>query len=207
MGKDKNKEQDGETATPAKSIISPQDAHQTNRDLSQDREARDATLAKTIAKAVAREMAKAHAHYQALLNERSTPVIPTSLKETSRANGFKVMDPFDWTKDKVIYQRWQLWSEKARLTLDAMEGDSEKTKISYFHHWINGEGMGHIKSWKNNKTLIHQSEYDGLEEHQKEGKYSSEQMESYFTLFEFLLRACLIQKKSHMFCFQGPHQD
>ena len=97
------------------------------------------------------------------------------------------MDPFDWTKDKAIYQRWQLWSEKARLTLDAMEGDSEKTKISYFHHWINGEGMGHIDSWKNSKTLIHQSEYDGLQEHQKEGKYSSENIESYFTLFELLL--------------------
>ena len=97
------------------------------------------------------------------------------------------MDPFDWTKDKAIYQRWQLWSEKASLTLDAMEGDSEKTKISYFHHWINGEGMGHIESWKNNKTLIHQSEYDGLEEHQKEGKYSSEKIQSYFTLFESLL--------------------
>ena len=68
-----------------------------------------------------------------------------------------------------------------------MEGDSEKTKISYFHHWINGKGMGHIESWKNNKTLIHQSEHDGLEEHQKEGKYSSEQKESYFTLFESLL--------------------
>ena len=68
-----------------------------------------------------------------------------------------------------------------------MEGDSEKTKISYFHHWINGEGMGHIESRKDNKTLIHQSEYDGLEEHQKEGKYSSEQIESYFTLFESLL--------------------
>ena len=68
-----------------------------------------------------------------------------------------------------------------------MEGDSEKTKISYFHHWINGEGMGHIESWKNNKTLIHQTENDGLEEHQKEGKYSSEQIESYFTLFESLL--------------------
>ena len=97
------------------------------------------------------------------------------------------MDPFDWTKDKAIYQRWQLWSEKARLTLDAMEGDSGKTKISYFHHWINGERMGHIESWKNNKTLICQSEYDGLEEHQKEGKYSSEQIESYFILFESLL--------------------
>ena len=68
-----------------------------------------------------------------------------------------------------------------------MEGDSEKTKISYFHHWINGEGMGHIESWKNNKILIHQSEYDGLEEHQKEGKYSPEKIESYFTLFELLL--------------------
>ena len=47
--------------------------------------------------------------------------------------------------------------------------------------------MGHIESWKNDKTLIHQSEYDGLEKHQKEGKYSSEQIESYFTLFESLL--------------------
>ena len=93
---------------------------------------------------------------------------------------------FDWTKDKAIYQRWQLWSNKARLTLDSMEGDSEKTKISYLHHWINGEGMGHIESWKNSKTLICQSEYDGLED-QKEDKYSSEKIESYFTLFELLL--------------------
>ena len=118
MGKDKNKEQDGETATSAERITSPQDAHQTNRDLSWERDARDATLAKTIVEEVAREMAKAHAQYQALLYDRSTAVIPTSLKVTSGANGFKVMDTFDWTKDKAIYQRWQLWSEKARLTLD-----------------------------------------------------------------------------------------
>ena len=76
-------------------------------------------------------MAKAHVQYQALLNDRSTAAIPTSLKVTSGANGFKVMDPFDWTKDKAIYQRWQVWSEKARLALEAIEGDSEKTKISY----------------------------------------------------------------------------
>ena len=91
-------------------------------------------------------MAKAHAHYQAILNERGTATIQTSLNISSGANGIKVMDPFDWNKDKSIYQRWQLWSEKARLTLDAMEGDSERTKICYFHHWINGEGMGHIES-------------------------------------------------------------
>ena len=60
-------------------------------------------------------------------------------------------------------------------------------KISYFHHWVNGEGIGHIESWKNKKILISQSEYDRLEEHQTEGKYSSEQIESYFTLFESLL--------------------
>ena len=130
-------------------------------------------------------MAKAHAHYQAILNERGAATLQTSLKVSSGANGFKVMDPCDWTKDKSIYQGWQLWSEKARLTLDAMEGDSEKTKISYFHHWINGEGMGHIESWKNSKTLISQSAYDELEN--KEGKYSSERIKSYFTLFELLL--------------------
>ena len=130
-------------------------------------------------------MAKAHAHYQAILNERGTATLPTILKISSGSHGFMVMDPFDWTKDKSIYQRWQLWSAKARLTLDAMEGDLEKTKISYFHHWINGEGMRHIESWKNSSTLISQLAYDELES--KEGKYSSKHIESYFTLFELLL--------------------
>ena len=83
MEKDKNKEQD-EESTSAESITSPQDACQTNRDLSQDREARDTALAKTIAKAVAREIAKAHVHYQALLNKRSTAVIPASLNFWSK---------------------------------------------------------------------------------------------------------------------------
>ena len=75
MGKDKAKDKelhDGETAASSKTITSPrdacQDACQSNRDLSQDCKAWDATLAKTITKAVAREMAKAHAHYQAILN-------------------------------------------------------------------------------------------------------------------------------------------
>ena len=180
-----NPNKDGNGATGTGDLTSPRDASQAARDLSWEREARDTALAKQVAEAVAREMAKAHAHYQALLNERSTAVIPTSLKVTSRASGFKVMDPFDWTKDKAIYQRWQMWPEKTRHTLDAMEGDSEKTKISYFHHWIDGEGMGKIESWKNKNIFISQEEYDRLDD--KEGKYSSEKIESYFTLFESLL--------------------
>ena len=175
MGKDKNK--DGETAATSKSQDGCWD---TQRDHSRDQEARDITLAQTITEAVAREVAKAHVHYQVILNERGAATLPTSLKISSGSHGFKVMDPFDWTKDKSIYQRWQLWSEKARLTLDAIEGDPEKTKIFYFHHWINGEGMRHTESWKNSNTLISQSAYDELES--KEGKYSSEHVERYFTL-------------------------
>ena len=80
-----------------------------------------------------------------------------------------------------------MWSEKARHALGVMEGDSEKSKISYFHHWIDCKGMGKIESWKNKKILISQEEYDKLDETQKEGKYSSEKIESYFILFESLL--------------------
>ena len=182
MGKDKTKD-NGETATSKTN--SPRDSRRDTRDLSQDCEAWDAALAQTITEAVTREMAKAHAHYQAIFNERGAATLQTSLNISSGTNGFKVMDPFDWTKEKSIYQRWHLWSEKAKITLDAMEGDSEKTQVSYFHHWINGEGMGHIESWKNNKTLISQSAHDELEN--TEGKYFSECIESYFTLFELLL--------------------
>ena len=184
MGKDKTK--DGETTTSS----------ETNRDHSRDQEARDAALARAIAKAVAREtqtitevvareMAKPHVQYQTTANKNHPPILPTTLKITSGSNGFRIMDPFDWTMDKSIYQRWQLWSHKARLTLDAMEGDSENTKISYFYHWINGEGISKIEGWKNNKILISQSDYDALED--KTGKYSSDEIESYFTLFELSL--------------------
>ena len=75
-------------------------AHQANRDLSHEREA---TLNRQIMEAIARETAKVTIHFQAILNERTTLNLAGSLKVTSRAAGFKVMDPFDWNKDKVIY--------------------------------------------------------------------------------------------------------
>ena len=80
-----------------------------------------------------------------------------------------------------------MWSEKAKHTLEALEGDSEKTKISYFHHWVDSEGMAKIESWKNSKTLINQENYEKLDEDQKEGNYSLDKIESYFILFESLL--------------------
>ena len=152
--KDKTRDRDATT---------DRDHSQANRDHSQDQESRDAALARTITEAVAlqtqsidemfakqtreaaketqsmaeaftRQMEKAHAQYQDLLKENHTAPLPTTLKVTSSTDGFRVMDPFDWTMDKNIYQRWQLWSHKARLALEAMEGDTEKTKISYLHH-------------------------------------------------------------------------
>ena len=130
-------------------------------------------------------MEKAHAHYEKLFKENRAPTLPTTLKVTSSSDGFRVMDPFDWTMDKNVYQRWQLWSHKARLALDAMEGDTEKTKISYLHHWLNGEGIAKIEGWKNSKILLSQADYDTLED--KAGKYSLDKIESYFSLCELVL--------------------
>ena len=181
----------------------------TNRDHSQ--ESRDAALARTITEAVAlqtqsiakmfakqkseetqliteaftRQMEKTHAQYKKLLKETRAQALPPTLKATSGTDSFRVMDPFDWTMDKNIYQRWQLWSHKARLALEAMEGDTEKTKISYLHHWLNGKGISKIKGWKNSKTLISQEDYDKLAD--KTGKYSLDKIESYFTLCELVL--------------------
>ena len=86
VGKYKNREhQDWETTASSKTITIPWDTCQSNRDLSRDQEARDAVLAKTIAEAVTREMAKAHAHYQALLNDISAAAIPTRLFSMTEA--------------------------------------------------------------------------------------------------------------------------
>ena len=185
----------------------------TSTNASRDQESRDAVLARTIAEAVAlqtksiiemfskqkaeetqslteafqRQMDTTHAQYEELLKASRAQNFPSTLKVTSSSEGFRVMDPFDWTLDKNIYQRWQLWSHKARLALDAMEGDNEKTKISYLHHWLDGKGISKIKGWRNSKTLISQEEYDALEERDRKGKYSLDKVESYFSLVENIL--------------------
>ena len=167
--KDKQQSHSGATGTMGKSTESAHDACQATWDLSH---VRAAAIDKLVAEAIARESAHLTATFTAILNQNSAANMPTSLKVTSKAAGKKAFPPFDWTKDNTIYQRWQLWSEKARHTHDCMEGDSVKAKNSHFYHWIDSAGMTHIESWKNNKTLISQEDYDNLDETQKEGKYS-----------------------------------
>ena len=165
---------------------------------SRDQDTRDTSLAKAIAEAVAqqtqaiadvfqRQMEETRAQYEELFKASRAQNLSSTLKVTSSTNGFRVMDAFDWTNDKNIYQRWQLWSHKARLALDAMEGDNEKTKVSYLHHWLDGKGIDKIKGWTNSKILIPQEEYDALEERDRKGRYSSDKIESYFSLVENIL--------------------
>ena len=142
---------------------------------------------KSITETFSRQMEKTHAQYEELLKASHAQNFPSTFKVTSSSEGFRVMDPFDWTMNKNIYQRWQLWSHKARLALDAMEGDNEKTKISYLHHWLDGKGISKIKGWRNSKTLISQAEYDALEERDRKGKYSLDKVESYFALVKNIL--------------------
>ena len=141
----------------------------------------------SLTEAFQRQMEKTHAQYEEILKASRAQNFPSTLKVTSSSEGFRVMDPFDWTQDKNIYQRWQLWSHKAKLALDAMEGDTESTKISYLHHWLDGRGISKIKGWKNSKSLISQEDYDTLEERDRKGKYSSDKVESYFALCESIL--------------------
>ena len=102
---------------------------------------------KSITETFQRQMEKTHAQYDEILKASHAQNFPSTLKVTSSSEGFRVMDPFYWTMHKDIYQRWQLWSHKARLALDDMEGDTENTKISYLHHWLNGNGISKIKGW------------------------------------------------------------
>ena len=165
---------------------------------SRDQDTRDTSLAKAIAEAVAqqtqaiadvfqRQMEETRVQYEELFKASRAQNLSSTLKVTSSTDGFRVMDAFDWTNDKNIYQRWQLWSHKARLALNAMEGHSDTAKISYMHHWLDGKGISKIQGWMNSKILISQEEYDALEERDRKGRYSSDKIESYFSLVENIL--------------------
>ena len=79
-------------------VDTSREACQAQRDLSQEREAREATLATLITETVAREIAKA--------NRENRTATTGAIKINSGVNGFKVMDPFDWTQDRDIFQHW-----------------------------------------------------------------------------------------------------
>ena len=142
--KDKNKDQgDSRTSEGAMGgdITSPRDTHHVNHNLSQEREARGATLAKQVAEAIARETGKAHMYYQALLNERSAAVMPTSLKMTSGTLGFKVMDPLTGQRTKLSTRDGNCGQKKLDMPLRQWKVIQKRLK---FH--ISTAGLT-VKEW------------------------------------------------------------
>ena len=123
-------------------------------------------------------VSKKTAELKSIVNEKFAASMPATLKNSSGTA---------WIRDKSIYHQWQTWSKKARHAVDAMDGDSEKATISYFHHWIDSTGEAQIESWINNGTLLKEEDYNKLNEDQKKGKCSQSCTESYFTLFELML--------------------
>ena len=99
--RDKDKE-NSNAGTTGKGAESAHEAHQAAQDLSRKRAA---AIDKLVAEAIARESAQLTATFTAILKQNSTANMPTSLKVSSGAAGIKAMPPFDWTKDKAIYQR------------------------------------------------------------------------------------------------------
>ena len=107
MDKDKEQHSDAEAKGEGESATTKEahNACQASRDLSHERAA---AIDKLVAEAIARESDQLTVTFTAILNQNSAANMPTSLKVTSGAAGIKAMPPFDWTKDKAIYQRWQL---------------------------------------------------------------------------------------------------
>ena len=60
---------------------------------------------KSITETFSRQMEKTHAQYEEILKASHAQNFPSTLKVTSSSEGFRVMDPFDWTMDRNIYQR------------------------------------------------------------------------------------------------------
>ena len=149
--KDKDKELPSEEGATEGATFLAHDARHVSKDCSRER---INAMDKMIADAPARNTTELTAKFTALLNERVAANTPTTLEVTSGAAGISAMPSFDWTRDKTIYQRWQAWSKKARHALEVMEEDSEKAKISYFHHWIDSAGEAQIETWINNGTLL-----------------------------------------------------
>ena len=104
MGKDKTWDENAATSSNARD---------------HEQESRDMALARTIAQAVAeaftkqkadetkiitetftRQMEKTQVQYEELLEASHAQNFPSTLKVTSSSEGFRVMDPFNWTHDK-----------------------------------------------------------------------------------------------------------
>ena len=104
-------------------------------------------------------MEKTQAQYEELLKASCAQNFPSTLKVTSSSDSFRVMDPFGLDNGQKHLPEMAVMVTQGKTCIRwAMEGENEKTKISYLHHWLDGKGISKIKGWKNSKILISQED-------------------------------------------------
>ena len=66
-------------------------------------------------------------------------------------NGYSLLETgpkLDWTRDKKIFDCYQIWKEKVELIFSsALEESSAKQKVSYLRYWMGEQGIPLIKKW------------------------------------------------------------
>ena len=98
MGNPKDKEQNSNAGAMGEGAESVHDACQASWDLSCERAT---TLDKMVVEAIARETARFTVMFTAVLNERTTINLPTSLKVTSGAAGIRLCPPLTGQRTKL----------------------------------------------------------------------------------------------------------
>ena len=112
------------------------------RALSQEKQ--QAIIAEVLWQAVKEATNKVCAEFEANTNAHAVSPPPMATTASSRAAGTTTHEKFDWTRDKSIYQQWQVWSTQARHIMDAMEGYTEAAKVHYLQLWLNVDGIDKI---------------------------------------------------------------
>ena len=146
----KDKTRDGDAATSTKA----------NRDHSQDQEARDTALARTIAEAVANRPSQLLKYLQGKCQR-----LMHNIKTLSRRVALQPYRlPLKLLPDQMALESWTpligQWTRisirdgnfcHTRLSspLKLWKETQRRPKISYLHHWLNGEGISKIEGWKN----------------------------------------------------------
>ena len=103
------------------------DARHTAQDHSQDRQTE---IMEAVKAALVEYVSNIEVTITAKVWQEVTSVIPTTIiRASSGTTGVTAVTPFDWTRDKQMYQWWQTWSDQVRHAAVAMEGDGQKCKF------------------------------------------------------------------------------
>ena len=81
-----------------------------------------AIIAEVVKQAMKEATDKICTEFEAKANASAAPPPLVATAASLGTSGATVYENFDWTRDKIIYQQWQVWSIQAKHILETMEG-------------------------------------------------------------------------------------